>query len=182
MAGPSFDPTHAVRFDLPRGSVRAGGDGDRVLLLPAAALETLLRSASAETVEGVGRTMGAGIGGRAAARMGNVQDASVEAFVTHLAGEAAVAGLGTWSVERWGRALVVVVENSPLPPELFAAVVRGALEAASGRRVWCAVVSSSEHSTRVLVGNDTTIARIRGWVAKGVGWIEAVGKLHEGAP
>src|SRR5215469_14307836 len=107
MAGTSFDPTHAVRFDLPHGSVRAGGEEERVLLVPTSALDELVLSAPPEAVEALGRALGAAIGRRAASRM-DAKSASVEAFVTQLAGEAAIAGIGALSVERWGRALVVV--------------------------------------------------------------------------
>src|ERR1700730_14583779 len=102
MVAPSFDPTHAVRFDLPRGSVRTRRDDDRVLLVPTAALDDLVRSAPPAAVEGLGRALGAAIGRRAAASMGDPQSASIDVFVAHLAGEAAGAGVGGVSVERWG--------------------------------------------------------------------------------
>src|SRR5271165_5282719 len=104
MAASSFDSTHAVRFDVPRGSVRTRGDDDRVLLVPTAALDDLVLSASPEAVEALGRALGAAIGRRAANRMGDPQSASMDSFVAQLAGEAAICGVGALSVERWGRA------------------------------------------------------------------------------
>src|SRR5579884_2008265 len=108
MIGPSFDPTHAVRFDLPHGSVRTGADGDAAVLVPAAVLVEAARSAPVDVAERLGRGLGSAIGRRAAERMGDPQKASVEDFVTQLAVEAALAGIGVLAVERWGRALVVL--------------------------------------------------------------------------
>lgn len=178
MVASSFDPTHAVRFDLPRGSVRTRGDDDRVLLVPTAALDELVRSASPEAVDALGRALGAAIGRRASARMGDPQGASMDSFVAQLAGEAAVAGVGALSIERWGRALVIVVEDSPLVGTLLAAIVSSALEAASGRRAWCALLSRDNRTARLLVSSEQAVGRVREWIASGIGWSEAVAKLH----
>ncbi|MGA7122432.1 MAG: hypothetical protein WBY94_20180 [Polyangiaceae bacterium] len=180
MVASPFDATHAVRFDLPRGSVRTQGDDQRVLLVPAAALDDLVRSASPEAVEALGRTLGAAIGRRAAARMGDPQEASMDAFVAQLAGEAAICGVGALSVERWGRALVIVVDDSPLVGTLLAPLVSAALEAASGRRTWCALLSRDDRVARVLVGSEQAVGRVREWIASGMTWSEALTKLHGG--
>jgi hypothetical protein len=180
MAAPSFDPTHAVRFDLPRGSVRTRGDDDRVLLVPIEALDGLLMSAPQEAAETLGRALGAAVGRRAAVRMGDPQDASIDAFVTQLAGEAAVAGIGALSVERWGHALVVVIDDSPLVGTLLAAFVASALEAATGRRAHCTLLARDHRTVRILVGSERSIARAREWIASGVRWSEAIVKLHGG--
>jgi hypothetical protein len=180
MVAPSFDPTHAVRFDLPRGSVRTRPDDDRVLLVPTTALDDLVRSAPPAAVEALGRALGAAIGRRAAASMGDPQKASIDVFVTHLAGEAAVAGVGALSVERWGRAVVVVIEDSPLVGTLLAPLLASALEVASGRRSWCTQLSRDDRAARILVGSEHAVGRVREWIASGVGWSEAVVKLHGG--
>jgi hypothetical protein len=180
MAVPSFDPTHAVRFDLPNGSVRTGGDGgERVLLVPTSALDDLVLSAPPEAVEALGRALGAAIGRRAAART-DLKSAPIDAFVAQLAGEAAIAGVGALSIERWGRALVVVVEDSPLTGTLLAPLVAAAVEAASGKHVACALLSRDERTARVLLGSEGGIARAREWIASGVPWGEALVKLHGG--
>ncbi len=181
MVASSFDPTHAVRFDLPRGSVRTRGDDDRVLLVPAAALDDLVRSAAPEAVEVLGRALGAAIGRRAAARMGDPQSASLETFVAQLGGEAAVAGVGALSIERWGRALVIVIEDSPLVGTLLVHTLASAVEASSGRRASCTLLSRDDRIARILVSSERAAARVRAWIASGVGWNEAVIKLHEGA-
>jgi hypothetical protein len=179
-AASSFDPTRAVRFDLPRGSVRTGAEGDRVLLVPTSALEDIVLSAPTEAVEALGRALGSAIGRRAAARMANPQAAGIEEFVTHLAGEAAVAGIGVLSVERWGRALVVVVEDSPLVGTLLGLLVSSAIEAASGRRAWTTLLSRDERAARILVASERAVGRVREWIASGVAWGESLAKLHGG--
>jgi hypothetical protein len=181
MAAPSFDPTHAVRFDLPHGSVRTRGDDDRVVLVPVAALDDLVRAMPAEGVESLGRALGAAIGRRAAKRTGDVQQATVEGFVAQLAGEAAVAGIGSLSVERWGKALVVLVESSPLSGSLLLPLVSAALEVASGRRVWCAALSRDETTARIFIGSERSVARVRESIAAGTPWSEALVRLHGGA-
>jgi hypothetical protein len=180
MNVPSFDPVRAVRFDLPHGSVRTGGEGERVLLLPTAALDDILLSAPAEAVETLGRVLGAAIGRRAAARMVDPSAVPIDAFVTHLAGEAAIVGIGALSVERWGRALVVVVADSPLIGTLLAPLVASAVEAASGRSVACTLLSRDEHAARILVASADGVGRVREWIASGMPWGEALVKLHGG--
>jgi hypothetical protein len=180
MVAPSFDPTHAVRFDLTHGSVLAGGDGgERVLLVPIGALDDLVLSAPQEAVEALGRALGSAIGRRAAARM-DPKTVPMDAFVTQLAGEAAIAGVGLLSIERWGRALVAVVDDSPLAGTLLAPLLAGAVEAASGRRVSCALLSRDERTARVLLGSEAGIMRAREWIASGLPWAEALAKLHGG--
>jgi hypothetical protein len=178
MVAPSFDPTHAVRFDLPRGSVRARGNGDALLLVPSAALVELVLVAPAEAVEALGRALGSAIGRRAAARMGDPAAASIDEFITQLAGEAALTGIGVMSMERWGRALVVVVQESPLTGTLLVPVVASALEAASGRKVWCALLTREEQMARILIASERAAERVRGWIAAGTPWGEALTKLH----
>jgi hypothetical protein len=181
MDSPSFDPTRAVRFDLPNGSVRTGGEGERVVLLPTAALDDVLLSAPPEAVEALGRALGTAIGRRAAARMADPRTAGIDEFVTQLAGEAALVGVGALSVERWGRALIVVVADSPLIGTLLAPLVASAVEAASGRAVACMLLSRDEHAARILVSSTGGASRVREWIAGGMPWGEALVKLHGGA-
>jgi hypothetical protein len=178
MVAASFDPTHAVRFDLPHGTVCAGDEDDPVLLVPAEALNSLVRAVPPEAVEALARAMGSPLGKRVAARIAQPEEASVEAFVTELAGQAALCGLGALRIERWGHALVVVVERSPLAAMLLGPLVASAIEAASGRRVRCAVLTHDERAIRVFVGSDTGVSRLRQWQASGVSWAAALARLH----
>jgi hypothetical protein len=179
MSAPSFDSAQAVRFDLARGSVRASSGDDRLLLVPVAALVEMTRGASADAVATLARAIGAGIGRRAASRMGDAKASTLEEFITQLAGEAALAGVGVWSLERWGRALVVVVDEG-VPSSMTASIVGSAVQAASGRAVGSVLLSSDDRTSRVLVSSDRAVERVRQWIASGVSWGEAITKLHGG--
>jgi hypothetical protein len=180
MAASSFDSKRAVRFDLPHGQVHAGTDAERVLLVPTGAIDDIALSAPPEAVEALGRALGTSIGRRAAARMGDAQAASIEDFVTQLAGEVAVSGVGVLSIERWGKALVVVVEGSPLSGSILSPLVAAAIEAASGRGVACTVLARDAHMARLLVGGPSGVERVREWVASGVAWADALARLQGG--
>jgi hypothetical protein len=180
MSSASFTANQSVRFDLSHGAVRAGTSDERHVLVPLAALADLASSATPSAVEAMGRAVGKAIGQRAAARMGDPAGASLEAFVTQLAGEAALAGVGVLSIERWGRALVVVLEGSSLPAALIASLVGAALEAASGRAVATALLAHDAGAARVLVASDGAVGRVRAWIASGMAWGDAITKLHGG--
>jgi len=180
MAAPTFDSARAVRFDLVHGSVQAGTHDERLLLVPAAALSNLVAAAPPEAAEALARSLGTSIGTRASARIGDLAGASIDWFVTQLAGEAALGGVGVLSIERWGRALVVVIERSPLKPAVLGPLVAAALEAVGGRRVWCTVLSHDDQATRVLVASQQAVERVRNWMASGSVWGEALAKLHVG--
>ncbi len=180
MAAASFNPTHAVRFDLPRGSVRSADGDDRLLLISSAALMDLVLSAPSEAVESMGRALGSAVGRKAAARIGDPSRSSVEEFVTQLAGEAALAGMGLLSVERWGRALVVVIEDSPLLGMLIVPFVTAALEGATKRNVSGVLLAQGPRAARVLISNERAVDRVRALIASGVAWGDAIAKLHGG--
>ena len=182
MTAATFNPAQSVRFDLTHGAVRAGTADDRLLLVPASALVDLALSASTEAAEAFAHALGSAVGRRAAARIGDASGSSPEDFVTHLAGEAALAGLGVLSVERWGRALVVLLEGSPLVGPLVGPFVGAALEGASGRKVATTVLSHErdEHRARVLVSSEGAVGRVREWIAAGASWGDAITRLQGG--
>jgi hypothetical protein len=179
MAG--FDPTHSVRFDLPRGSVTAGGE-ERHVLLPCAALNDLVLIAGTEAAAAVGRALGGPIGKRIAARLGGVpglRGATLEEVVRELAGELATMGLGVVSVERWGRALVVAVERPAVADLPFlASIVEGTLEAASSAPVRCTSLGREAGVVRVLVAGETAIARARMMLDTGTAWGDVLARLQ----
>jgi len=175
MADSSFDAAHAVKFDLPNGSVRAGADA-RVALVPVEALAAIGKSNAADEVA---KTIGAAVGKRAAARLGG--GASVEAFANALGGELAVAGFGTLTVERWGKALVIAVAHSAVPDAMLATLVAAAIEAVSGRVASCVVLAHSGGSTRLLVASESGAAKVRAWMSDGAHWGDALARLNGGA-
>jgi hypothetical protein len=184
MAGPAFDPNGAVRFDLSRGAA-SDARGARLLVLPAAALESVERT-HAPAIAALGMELGRSCGARVAARLGGdggVRGAQLEVVVSHLAGELAVAGIGAVHVERWGRAMVCVVTNTSsaaFPSDAFlAAVLGGALGAASGRDVAAAPLGKDGNAVRFFVGTKATADRVRGLVAQGKGFAQIVTSLQQ---
>ncbi len=180
MTKSSFDPQGAVEFDLPRGVVR--GSGDRLLVVPAGVVDDITREAGASAAANVARAIGAACGKRVLSRLdgvGNVLGASIESALSHLAGELAIAGVGALSLERWGRALVAVVDNSAISDNAcVAAVVQGAICAATARPVACVALVREENSVRVLVTSGAAALRARGWLAEGVSWGDVLARLQ----
>ena len=177
-----FDPSKAVTFDLPRGLVRIE-DAARVLV-PGDALAALCESAGPGATAAFGRTMGEAMGARVASRLAGsagVNEASVDAVVEHLGGELALGGLGSLGLERWGRALVIVVTDTPLGPRgdgLLEAVLAGALDAATGRSVRSLLVSREEGRARFLITGDAGMETMTSLLADGLSWGEALTRLH----
>ena len=79
MASSSFDPTGAVRFDLRTGSA-SDSRGERLVLVPSAALDLL----SSEALAKIGEHIGAACGARVASRLGGdsgVRGSDVETVI-----------------------------------------------------------------------------------------------------
>lgn len=190
-----FDPSKAITFDLTSGLVHLEGAPARVLV-PADALSALCATAGAEAAAAFGRALGVPMGRRLAGRFSasgasgtadaegasaGVRAASIEAVVNHLGGELALAGLGSLGLERWGRALVLVVDHSPLGAAgdaLLEAVLEGALAEATGRAARTAALGREEARARFLVSGSAAIEKVRTWLARGVSWGEALARLH----
>jgi hypothetical protein len=190
-----FDPKKAVTFDLPNGQVRLtagpsslvaedshrGIDNGRAVIVPAAALGALAATAGEAAARELGRSIGRALGARVHDRL-DVHGGSLDAVVSELATELAIVGLGTLSLERWGRALVVCISDAPLSgvagDALLAAAVEGMLASASGRTVCTTPLARDGQHLRVLVGNVASIERVIGWLAEGVAWGDAITRLH----
>jgi len=174
-----------VTFDLATGQVRQVrlGGGERLVLVPPAALDDLASSVSVEAASRFARAIGVAIGKRAAQKLGSIDGvlaASLEAFVSELALEVALSGWGSLSIERWGRAMVVVVEHTPVSdPRLIAVLVEGAIEAAAGRAVrGVCLVSTRGGVARILIVSERTAERARGWIAEGVSGQDVITRLQ----
>lgn len=186
MAGPTFDPKGALRFDLARGAA-SDPSGGRLVVLPGSALAALER-VHPEALEALGAELGRALGARAASRLGGaeaVRRATLEAVASHLAGELALGGVGALHVERWGRALVLVIENPVVPSEAFlASVLGGALGVATGREVACAALDAkpgAKGERRFFVGSTKTVERALALVAGGASYADVLGNLQGGA-
>ncbi len=180
MAGPSFDPNQAIKFDLKSGSA-ADARGHRVVLVPSVALDAL----EPDVLEKIGEEIGRACGARFAARLGGeaaVRSAPLEAVVSHLAGELAVAGVGSVQLERWGRAMVIVVTNAGVKNDRFlSGVLSGALGAASGRSLAAAALNAQGDPLRFFIGAEATAARVRDLVKDGKGHGDVLAGLQGGA-
>jgi hypothetical protein len=174
-----FDPSQSVTFDLAHGLVHLEGAPSR-LLVPADALAALAGAAGPEAAATFGRALGEAMGRRVATRLAP-GEAAVDAVVEHLGGELALGGLGSLGLERWGKALVMVVDQSPLGAAgdlVLEAALGAAVEAAAGRRV-CAVLLGREGvRARFLLGGEAGVTKVRAWLAAGASWGDALVRLH----
>ena len=175
----SDELTGSVCFELPEGSVRVRGEP--VVVLPAHVLETLLHAAPSASRGDMGRDVGYVMGRMMAARLGGadeVRGASIEKVVTELATEVALLGLGLVHVERWGRALVIGVTGGPLAhqTELLAGLLGGAISAATGAQANAISLADS----RYFIGNPRACDRLRGLLAGGMAWGDALAHLQSG--
>jgi hypothetical protein len=178
MAEP-FNPTHSVRFEIARGRVSVDGSEARVLV-PAGALGKLCESAGLESVKDFGRNLGTEIGRRVAARLDGGAP-SVTALVEHLGGDLALSGLGSLTVEIWGRALVFAVTDSPLGKEgdtLLASVLEGALQRALVRDTSLVELERSQGRVRFAVLSPKTANGVRKWLEDGISWGDALARLN----
>jgi hypothetical protein len=170
-----------VRFDLATGQVKTG-TGERLLLIPLSTLDELASTVGAEPARRLARTMGVSMGRRLAARLGSidgVRAASIEAFVSELAFEVALSGWGALSLERWGKAAVLVVNHAAVKEHgMVAALVEGAIEAASGREVHGVALLVKDGRARVLLASDKTAEKARMWTAEGLGAGDVIARLH----
>ena len=188
-----FDPAKSVSFDLARGQVELR-DGDPQVLVPAAALSALF--SGEEGPRGFGRAVGVGAVGRVAARFAanarpgggrgaNVRElmraASLETIVELLGGELATMGLGSLRVERWGQALLFVLDPCTLDEradEMLCGLVEGALESVAARPASAIVIDRADGSARVLVASADAVARAKVILARGSSFVEVITALH----
>ncbi|MCC6648248.1 MAG: hypothetical protein IT374_22090 [Polyangiaceae bacterium] len=179
MAPPTFDPTHAVTFDLASGRVHLEDAPARVLV-PADALAALASAAGDDAARALGAAMGAPAGRRAARRLGDASAATLAAWVEHLGGELALLGLGSLGVERWGSALVLTFDHCALGDALAAAVLASAFDAATGKPVQVVPLARDATRARFLVTGAAGADKARGWLAEGVSWGDVLVRLHAG--
>jgi hypothetical protein len=170
-----FDPRGAVTFDLQRGRVCAAPE-ERVVLVGA--------KLGPEGARGLGLAMGKAAGARIASSLGGVtkvREASLDVVVNHLAGELSVRGVGLLTIERWGRAMVVAVENPcATSGELIAGIIEGAFVESTGRDLGTAPIGDG-NPVRVLLANPQSAARARALAGQGHGFSAVLTKLQEGA-
>ena len=175
-----FDPTRAVAFDLARGVVE--GSGERLLVVPATLVAEIAHAAGPAAARAAARAIGEACGTRIAARLGGaerVRAAPIEEVLSHVAGELAVCGLGTVELERWGRALVVAVAYAAFSDDAWvAALVEGAVGAATERTVAARALVREGGRVRVLVTGPTAAERADKLLAEGTAWGEVLAQIQ----
>ncbi|MBK7585427.1 MAG: hypothetical protein IPI67_35200 [Myxococcales bacterium] len=173
-----------MKFDLGRGSVQLEGTGPR-LLVPPDALVELCRHAGQDSLTDFGRKLGTEIGLRVSNSLGDAgKTIGVEGFVDHLGGNLALLGFGSLSLERWGRAIVFVVESSPLSAAgdpLLGALLEGALQRCMGRDATSVLLGRDAEHVRFLMTGARGAERVRAWLSEGKSFGEALERLHEGS-
>lgn len=111
----TFDPAQALRIDLARGQLALSGlDSGSAsrMLVPLDSMIDLLSSCEPEAITAFGAAIGTDIGRRIQTRLGSaIGQASLELYLEHLGGEVALMGLGNLSLERWGYAVVLVLQG-----------------------------------------------------------------------
>ncbi len=186
MANPPFDASKAVTFDLSRGQIQK--DDEPRLLVAAGALLALCQAAGGDATSAFARGAGAAIGQSIASRFertgSDARAASVETVVDHLSGELAVAGFGTLSAERWGRALVLVVDRGTGGAEgdrLLGVLLGSAVSKATKVEARCVQLARDGDRVRFLVCGPRGAEKVREWLSAGISWGEALVRLHPGS-
>lgn len=181
MTEPRFDPSLALKLDFDQGQVTLRGQGP-CLVVPKGALLDLLSNAGDDATRNFGQQLGVEVGRRVVDNLGSTIDTvSVEGFVEHLGGELALLGLGTLCVERWGRALVLVLEGAPAGEagvSLVSTVIAGALQRALSRDTTVVDLMKSDNTLRLLVVSRATGAEVKRWLAEQVPWGSVLTRLH----
>lgn len=181
MAESTFDPTHAVTFDLASGRVHLEDAPSRVLV-PADALQTLAAAAGEAATTAFGAAIGEPIGRRVARRLsGAPGTATLTSVIDHLGGDLALVGLGSLGAERWGDALVLTLDHGPLQGDgLVAAVLSSALSTAAGKAVEVVALAKDATRSRFLLTGKAGADKARGWLKDGVSWGDVLVRLHAG--
>ena len=181
MANSTFDPTHAVTFDLASGRVHLDDAPSRVLV-PADALATLAAAAGEGPTLAFAAAMGEPVGRRVARRLsGSPTSATLAEVVDHLGGDLALLGLGSLGVERWGDALVLTLDHGAIASDAFvAAVLASALSSASGKAVEVVALVKDATRARFLITGKAGAEKARGWLKEGVSWGDVLVRLHAG--
>lgn len=183
MQSPPFDAAKAVTFDLSRGQIVDGSAGPRVLV-PADALFALCAAAPADAAAAFARLAGESIGAAVARRFESAgttaASAGIDEVVEQLGGELAVGGFGILAIERWGRALVLVVDHGPSHggDHVFELLLAAAVKKATGLDARCVRLARDGQSARFLLTSHAAAEKVSQWLSGGTPWAEALARLH----
>jgi hypothetical protein len=182
MAEVQFDPAGMLQIDLGRGVVQLQGASPR-LVVPVAALVALCREAGNAALRDFGNRWGTELGARVAGRLGDgPANRSIQTWLEHLGGEWALAGLGALALERWGKALVLSVDGSPLGQDgdaLLEALLGGALQRGASRDLKVVSLGRDDAVVRLVVLAPGAAQRARTWLEAGTSWGDVLARLHD---
>lgn len=178
----TFDPTHAVTFDVAKGTVKTGSE-DRVALVPKAALAAVIEAAGAAGARALGSAMGASAAEHMLTTMGSVQkvrDAALDVVVTQIAGELSVRGVGLITMERWGRTMVIAIENPiSTSAEFLAGLIESAFGTSTGRDLKAICVDRGSPA-RVLLANQAVVTKAQSMMGENLDVQTLLVRLQEG--
>jgi hypothetical protein len=175
----NFDPSYALEFDFGYGQIRVANASPRVVI-PSDALLALCEGASVDALRDFGRRLGIEAGRTMNDRLGEAWQASLETVVEHLGGELALMGLGSLGLERWGQALVLSFNHSPLGwagDILLGFILEGAMQRSFGRDVVAVKLVREAAQVRFLIAGHAGAYKVNGWLSQGVPWGEVLGRL-----
>lgn len=190
MAAIAFNPSKAVVFDLARGGVhlgrRSSGEaGPAHVLLPTELFATLVDHYAG--ARALGHTVGTDVVKRALARggqdTGSMRSLTLAEVVDLVGGELALLGLGSLRVERWGDAMLFVLDPCALDARADAFVeglVEGIVEVGGARDAHAVVIDRADGTVRVLIGGPEAAERAKEMAAVGAPFTEIVTELQEG--
>lgn len=176
MGEPAFDAGLFYEFDVSAGTVRSRG-GNRVLVVSERVIRPLVEASLQKGDLTALRRLGKDIGEHVASFFDvPLADLSPEVVLGHAAGVLSLFGWGRLAFERWGSALVAVLEGAPALDEGrlgTAALLGGAVSALAGREVACVPVEGASF----LVVDPSIAEQVWSWAKEGVTLAELVGRL-----
>jgi hypothetical protein len=116
-------------------------------------------------------------------RQAAVRRAGLEKVVEHLSGEHAILGLGALGAERWGKAFVFVVDQSPLGDdgdELLSEILQAAVQALVGKQGRVIALHREGVRARFLLVSGATVDGVRARLQRGESWGAVLAALHGG--
>lgn len=167
MADTQLDPSGFFQFDIAHGVVRTK-HGQRVLMLSEQVLSPLVNAAVESGDLTSIRMLGSELGTLTAQSLGQpLEDVGPEVAMHHAAAMVAMFGWGTLALERWGDALVVIVEGTaPLDDEdlAIAALLGGLFSTLVGQEVACVPIGEG---SRYLMVDPSIAEEVWSWSRAG---------------
>jgi hypothetical protein len=187
----AFNPAEAVTFDLQFGHIHLDGAPTRVMV-PADAVVALCQAAGEEETsafghaigEAVGRRVGVRLAGGSANRHDAARKAGIETVISQLAGELAVLGIGSAKAERWGKALVLVVDQSPFGEGgdgLLTQILESAIRALVDRPARVVRLHREGTRARFLTLSGAAVAGVKERLDAGENWGSVIASLNQPA-